>query len=144
MDIFSIRAPNSDSEYNDYINFRWSTLRKPLGMSKESTVDEREHNSNHLIGLINKDIVACGRLHFNTNNQAQIRYMSVDQSIKRRGYGSKILYELERLARLNNAEEIILNAREAVKEFYLVNGYVEIAPFKSVTGITHTTMNKLL
>ena len=144
MDIFSIRAPNSDSEYNDYINFRWSTLRKPLGMSKDSTVDEREHNSNHLIGLIDKDIVACGRLHFNTNKQAQIRYMSVDQSIKRRGYGSKILSELERLARLNNAEEIILNAREVVKEFYLANGYIEIAPFKSVTGIAHTTMNKVL
>ena len=119
-------------------------MRKPLGMSKESTVDEREHDSNHLIGLINKDIVACGRLHFNTSKQAQIRYMSVDQSIKRRGYGSKILSELERLAKLNNAEEITLNAREAVKEFYLVNGYVEIAPFKSVTGIAHTTMNKVL
>ena len=51
MDIFSIRAPNSDSEYNDYINFRWSTLRKPLGMSKESTVDEREYNSNQLLTL---------------------------------------------------------------------------------------------
>ena len=39
MDDFSVRSPISDSEYDNYIHFRWSTLRKPLGMSKESSLD---------------------------------------------------------------------------------------------------------
>ena len=58
MDDFSVRPPISDSEYDNYIHFRWSTLRKPLGMSKESSLDNKESSSIHLIGIINKEIVA--------------------------------------------------------------------------------------
>jgi len=144
MDDFSVRSPISDSEYDNYIHFRWSTLRKPLGMSKESSLDNKESSSIHLIGIINKEIVACGRLHFNNNIEAQIRYMSVNKNLKRLGYGSKILSELESYAKRHSAEKIILNARETAKEFYVVSGYKEIAPFKSVTGIPHIRMSKTL
>mgnify|MGYP001403957876 FL=1 len=144
MDDFSVRSPISDSEYDNYIHFRWSTLRKPLGMSRESSLDNKESSSIHLIGIINKEIVACGRLHFNNNIEAQIRYMSVNKNLKRLGYGSKILSELESYAKRHSAEKIILNARETAKEFYVVSGYKEIAPFKSVTGIPHIRMSKTL
>lgn len=144
MDDFSVRSPISDSEYDNYIHFRWSTLRKPLGMSKESSLDNKESSSIHLIGIINKEIVACGRLHFNNNIEAQIRYMSVNKNLKRLGYGSKILSELESYAKRHSAEKIILNARETAKKFYVVSGYKEIAPFKSVTGIPHIRMSKTL
>ena len=144
MDNFSVRSPISDSEYDNYIHFRWSTLRKPLGMSRESSLDNKESSSIHLIGIINKEIVACGRLHFNNNIEAQIRYMSVNKNLKRLGYGSKILSELESYAKRHSAEKIILNARETAKEFYVVSGYKEIAPFKSVTGIPHIRMSKTL
>ncbi len=144
MDDFSVRPPISDSEYDNYIHFRWSTLRKPLGMSKESSLDNKESSSIHLIGIINKEIVACGRLHFNNNIEAQIRYMSVNKNLKRLGYGSKILSELESYAKRHSAEKIILNARETAKKFYVVSGYKEIAPFKSVTGIPHIRMSKTL
>ena len=144
MDDFSVRSPISDSEYDNYIHFRWSTLRKPLGMSKESSLDNKDSSSIHLIGIINKEIVACGRLHFNNNIEAQIRYMSVNKNLKRLGYGSKILSELESYAKRHSAEKIILNARETAKEFYVVSGYKEIAPFKSVTGIPHIRMSKTL
>ena len=144
MDDFSVRSPISDSEYDNYIHFRWSTLRKPLGMSRESLLDNKESSSIHLIGIINKEIVACGRLHFNNNIEAQIRYMSVNKNLKRLGYGSKILSELESYAKRHSAEKIILNARETAKKFYVVSGYKEIAPFKSVTGIPHIRMSKTL
>lgn len=144
MDDFSVRSPISDSEYDNYIHFRWSSLRKPLGMSRESSLDNKESSSIHLIGIINKEIVACGRLHFNNNIEAQIRYMSVNKNLKRLGYGSKILSELESYAKRHSAEKIILNARETAKEFYVVSGYKEIAPFKSVTGIPHIRMSKTL
>ena len=113
-------------------------------MSRESSLDNKESSSIHLIGIINKEIVACGRLHFNNNIEAQIRYMSVNKNLKRLGYGSKILSELESYAKRHSAEKIILNARETAKEFYVVSGYKEIAPFKSVTGIPHIRMSKTL
>ena len=79
MNNLEFRVPKNEDEFNEYDLFRWRLLRKPIGKTIESLKDEYEDKSFHLIGVIDNQIVACGRLHFIDDSKAQIRYMAVDE-----------------------------------------------------------------
>ena len=143
MPNYSIKSPESTEEWESYLLFRWEVLRKPLGMTKESLSDSIEDKSFHLMGIdAEKNVIASGRVHLNSENEAQIRYMAVDDRFKRRGIGSKILDKLERYATSKGAEIMVLNAREEAISFYSSLGYEEVCPYHSDTGIPHKTMRK--
>ena len=143
MNNLEFRIPKNEDEFNEYDLFRWRLLRKPIGKTIESLKDEYEDNSFHLIGVIDNQIVACGRLHFIDNTKAQIRYMAVDEKYQRKGLGSSILSLLESHAKKNNADKIILNARDHAIKFYASAKYKILKKYYgSDTGIPHTTMTK--
>ena len=143
MPNYSIKSPESTEEWESYLLFRWEVLRKPLGMTKESLSDSIEDKSFHLMGIdAEKNVIASGRVHFNSENEAQIRYMAVDDRFKRRGIGSEIVDKLERYAASKGAEIMVLNAREEAISFYSSLGYEEVCPYHSGTGIPHKTMRK--
>ena len=140
---YFIRPPESKEEWKNYFIFRWELLRKPLGMSKESLEDDLEDSSYHLMGIDDENnVIASGRVHFNDNNQAQIRYMAVKDSYKRKGIGSEIVTKLEEYASSKGAKKMVLNARENALSFYLSLGYLEKGPYQSDTGIPHSKMEK--
>jgi len=143
MSNYFIRPPESKEEWKNYFIFRWELLRKPLGMSKESLEDDLEDSSYHLMGVDDENnVIASGRVHFNDNNQAQIRYMAVKDSYKRKGIGSEIVTKLEDYASSKGAKKMVLNARENALSFYLSLGYSEKGPYQSDTGIPHSKMEK--
>ena len=143
MSNYFIRPPESKEEWKNYFIFRWELLRKPLGMSKESLEDDLEDSSYHLMGIDDENnVIASGRVHFNDNNQAQIRYMAVKDSYKRKGIGSEIVTKLEDYASSKGAKKMVLNARENALSFYLSLGYSEKGPYQSDTGIPHSKMDK--
>ena len=145
MPNYSIKSPENKEEWDNYLMFRWEILRKPLGMSKDSLADSIEDKSFHLMGIDDEEkVIASGRVHFNCENEAQIRYMAVDDSFKRKGVGTEIVKELENYAQSKGANIMILNARENAISFYLSLGYQEIGPYQSDTGIPHKTMKKNL
>ena len=143
MSNYFIRPPESKEEWKNYFIFRWELLRKPLGMSKESLEDDLEDSSYHLMGIDDENnVIASGRVHFNDKNQAQIRYMAVKDSYKRKGIGSEIVTKLEDYASSKGAKKMVLNARENALSFYLSLGYSEKGPYQSDTGIPHSKMEK--
>ena len=143
MSNYFIRPPKSKEEWKNYFIFRWELLRKPLGMSKESLEDDLEDSSYHLMGIDDENnVIASGRVHFNDNNEAQIRYMAVKDSYKRKGIGSEIVTKLEDYASSKGAKKMVLNARENALSFYLSLGYSEKGPYQSDTGIPHSKMEK--
>ena len=143
MNNLEFRVPKNEDEFNEYDLFRWRLLRKPIGKTIESLKDEYEDNSFHLIGVIDNQIVACGRLHFIDDSKAQIRYMAVDEKYQRKGLGSSILSLLESHAKKNNADKVILNARDHAIKFYATAKYKILKRYYgSDTGIPHTTMIK--
>ena len=145
MSNYFIRPPKSKEEWKNYLIFRWELLRKPLGMSKESLEDDLEDSSYHLMGVDDENnVIASGRVHFNDNNQAQIRYMAVKDGYKRKGIGSEIVLKLEDYASSKGAKRMVLNARENALSFYLSLGYSEKGPYLSDTGIPHSKMEKEL
>jgi predicted GNAT family N-acyltransferase len=145
MPNYSIKSPENKEEWDSYLLFRWEILRKPLGMSKDSLADSIEDESFHLMGIDEeKNVIASGRVHFNSENEAQIRYMAVDKNFKRKGVGTEIVKELENYALSKGIVSMILNARENAISFYLSLGYLEVGPYQSDTGIPHKTMKKRL
>ena len=142
---YTIKSPETESEWENYFNFRWEMLRKPIGMSKQTVKDDLEKESYHLMVINKKDkVIGSGRLHFNNKKEGQIRYMAVSDSIQRKGLGTSIVLELEIMAKEKGAQEMVLNARENAINFYLSLGYKKIEPYQSDTGIPHTTMSKEL
>ena len=143
MSDIEYKIPSNSKEFQEYDLFRWKILRKPIGKSIESLKDEFEDLAFHLIGVKNNKIVSCGRLHFNNEDEAQIRYMAVEEGLQGNGLGKKILFLLEKKAQETNAKKIILNARDHVIRFYEKSGYKILKKFNgSDTGIPHTTMEK--
>ena len=143
MNDIEFRTPLNSKEFKEYDLFRWKILRKPIGKGIDSLKDQYEESSFHLIGIKDEIIIGCGRLHFNNKDEAQIRYMAVEERYQGKGIGKKILELLEKNAKKNNAKKIILNARDHVLSFYKSSDYTAIGKYDgSDTGIPHTRMVK--
>lgn len=98
----------------------------------------------HLM-LVDPDHVAVGvgRLHFNSIREAQIRYMAIDVSAQRRGFGSRLLAALEARARELGAARMVLDARESALRFYRKHGYRTVGPGHVLyNSIAHVKMEK--
>ena len=145
MNNIEYRTPLNSDEFEKYDLFRWRILRKPIGKSIDSLKDKYENSSYHLIAVSDNEVIACGRLHFNTDSEAQIRYMAVNNNLQGMGIGREIIGHLEKYALEQNAKKIVLNARDHVIKFYEKLGYQVVRKFYgSDTNIPHTTMMKKL
>ena len=145
MDQIEIRSPKTEAEWEKYDDFRWEILRKPLNIPHVPLKDDLEESSYHFMAITSSnEIVACGRLHMNNDEEAQIRYMGVSESIRRMGLGTLILDRLENQAKVLGANSISLNARNVALNFYKSLGYKAVGPYQSDTNIPHTRMEKFL
>ena len=86
--------------------------------------------------------IAVGRLQFNSEYEAQIRYMAVDYDQQQKGLGTLLLNALEQKAVDLGADRIVLDARECALRFYRNNGYEAAGPgpvlFDSISHIKLT------
>ena len=118
-----IRKPETKQEFKKYYNLRWRILRKPWSQPKGSEQDEMDEESIQFMAIIGDKVIGCGRGHFNSREQTQIRYMAVDNSFQGQGIGLRILKALEEELTKNGAKEIILKARENAVSLYEKQGY---------------------
>ena len=146
MKSFTILEPKSESEYNDYYRIRYDILRKPWNQPENSTKDDTESLSVHI--LVKDETgksVASGRLQFNSDSEAQIRSMAVIADFQGNGIGSLIIKHLEKIATERNIKTIILDARENAVAFYIRNNYRVVEPSYTLFGmIKHFKMLKNL
>jgi len=134
-----------DKQFEEYYELRWRVLRKPWNQPRGSEKDELEDRAIHIMACDGNKIVGVARLHFNSKEEAQIRYMAVDESYRRRGIGSMMLRRLEEIAREKGASHIVLNARENAVGFYEKNGYKIVKKSYVLFGeIQHYKMMKNL
>ncbi|RUO23891.1 GNAT family N-acetyltransferase [Aliidiomarina minuta] len=121
---YSIIAPQSEKELKQYFELRWRVLREPFNRPRGSEQDEYDQVSEHCM-LLNAEAkpIGCGRLHFNSPEEAQIRFMVVDPDEQGEGHGVRIIKHLELRARDQGANRIIINSRDTTLGFYLRCGY---------------------
>ena len=131
--------------YNQYLELRWLLLRKPLGGIRGTEIDSMESESFHKAAFdSNGNMIGLGRIHF-SENIAQIRYMAIVKQFRSKGFGSKLIKELEKIAVENDVKKIFLNSRISAVDFYLKNGYQKIKKVNPSFGdIIHYRMEKIL
>lgn len=140
-----IKSPQTRQEFIDYYDLRWRILRAPWNQPIGSEQDELESQAIHIIAVDEDKIIGCGRAHFNTKEEAQIRYMAVENQWQGRGVGKMILNELENRVIQKGAKKIILHARENVVRFYERNAYKVVCESHTLFGeIKHFLMEKEL
>ncbi len=76
-----------------------------------------------MAAFLKDQIIGCGRGHFNLKEQAQIRWMAVEEKYQDQGLGSRLLKALEVKLFKAGAIKIILKARENAVPLYKKHGY---------------------
>lgn len=130
--------PSSAEQLEKYYDLRWRILRAPWKQARGTEQDEREDDSYHLMVVDTEgQVIGVARLHLNTPQQAQIRYMAVETRQQRQGIGKMLLLALEEKARLWGVEEIIFDARANIAGFYKRFGYTTLAPGHTLFNSVH-------
>lgn len=121
---YTIIQPTTEQTLNDYFQLRWEVLRKPFKRPRGSEQDEYDQVSEHCM-LVDEshNALGVGRLHFNSPEEAQIRFMAVKPELQGEGHGVRIIQYLELLARDQGATRVIINSRDTTLGFYLKCGY---------------------
>jgi ribosomal protein S18 acetylase RimI-like enzyme len=140
----ALAEPRSEIDWERYFDLRWRVLRAPWQQPKGSEQDNREADSVHLMLCdASRMPLAVGRLHLNSPDEAQIRFMAVDPKATRRGLGTIVLLALEARAAKMGAHCIVLNAREQAIPFYRKHGYVVTGDAETMFGnVSHVRMTK--
>jgi len=146
VSLLELKAPETEEEWAQMYQLRWSILRQPWGQPAGSERDELEETACHRIALAdNTGIIGTGRLHQVDRQTAQIRYMAVPEAYRGMGIGTKILHSLEEYARLSGFTIIRLDARETALPFYQSQGYEPIRKSHLLFDvIQHVEMQKML
>ena len=89
--------------------------------------------------------LACGRLHFNAPEEAQVKFMAVDENARGRGYGrwhSRGIGDRNGTLRRSKGRA---KCRDNVREFYAKHGYAVLGEAETLFGvIRHVRMAKPL
>ena len=141
-----VRSPRTQEEFTRYYELRWQVLRAPWAQPPGSERDELEDAAEHaFIQSDDGEPLAVGRLHFNSPEEAQIRYMAVAEPSRGQGLGGRIVEYLEAIAREHGAQRVVLNAREEVSGFYAALCYEVVGAGPTMFGtVAHVRMQKRL
>jgi len=142
---FTIKQPETKKEFEACYDLRWRVLREPWQQPRGSEKDELENKSIHIMACDeNNNVIGVGRLHFNNETEAQIRYMAVVPEYEKQGVGTLILEALEEKAK-QQCNIIVLDARENAIGFYQKKDYELLEKSHLLFGsIQHYRMEKNL
>lgn len=144
MDII-IKQPQSPEEFEQYYDLRWRILRAPWGEPEGSEADGIEDQCFHIMVTNDESVLGVGRLQYNADDEAQIRYMAVAKDYERNGIGRRIVNALEQEAISKNISTVILDAREPAVGFYQKLGYsIEKKSYVLFDEIQHYRMKRIL
>ncbi len=141
-----VRAPMSEDEFVEIYDLRWRVLRAPWQQPRGSEQDEQDSHAVHLaVWGPDGELVGAGRLHWNNAEEAQIRYMAVEEKARGRDVGRDLVMGLEAAARRQGTLRIALQAREEVQGFYEKMGYSFLEDGPTLfDSIRHVKMIKIL
>ncbi len=142
---FFLASPKLPDEFEQYYQFRWEQLRKPLSFPLGSERDAYETQAFHCMAITRENkIIGIGRIHFDTKQSARIRYMATCSQFQRRGVGSAILKRLVDYAIEHGATRCWLKARDQAVHFYTANGFHSRGQIDSILPVRHLYMEKIV
>ena len=140
---FTIKQPETEIEFKQYYHLRWKILRAPWNQPEGSEIDSIENLCFHIMATNDNNVIAIARLQFNSDTEAQVRYMAVAKEFEGKGIGSELLKALEFQAKSSARKTIVLDARESAVQFYEKKGYKVIEKsYLLFDAIQHYKMSK--
>jgi predicted GNAT family N-acyltransferase len=138
--------PVTAEQFERYYDLRWRILRAPWKQPRGSEKDIMEEDSYHLMVIDAAErVIGVARLHLNTPQQAQIRFMAVETREQRKGIGKMLLFALEEKAISWGAEEVVFDARVNIAGFYKRYGYTTLSPGHTLfDSVHHYKMHKYI
>ncbi|RUO63705.1 bifunctional GNAT family N-acetyltransferase/hotdog fold thioesterase [Pseudidiomarina insulisalsae] len=123
--MYKVISPSNDAHWQTYFDLRYRVLREPFQRPRGSEQDEYDRVGYHRM-VVNEagQAVAVGRLHFNSPDEGQIRFMASAPEHRGEGHGVAIVHALEQVAREEGASHIVINSRDNTLGFYLKCGYL--------------------
>jgi N-acetylglutamate synthase-like GNAT family acetyltransferase len=141
-----ITEPTTPEEFKKYYRLRYETLRQPWGQPEGSEQVEDDTSAVHamLVDDTGEAVGVC-RLHLNTPQEGQLRFMGIRQDRQGQQLGNKLMQYMEERAKALGATILTLHARENAVNFYRRNGYEVVEESYLLFGtIQHYRMTKQL
>lgn len=141
-----ILEPATPDEFEKYYRLRYQTLRAPWGEPEGSERADDDATAIHALLLDDAgEAIGVCRLHLNTPQEGQLRFMGIRADQQGKQLGKHLLDYLEERARELGAKRMTLQAREKAVNFYRRNGYEVIEKTYILFGsIQHYRMAKQL
>jgi predicted GNAT family N-acyltransferase len=141
-----IIQPKTENEFKSYYQLRWDLLRAPWNQPEGSEIDDIEDQCFHLMAVDDDSkVIAVARLQFNSESEAQVRYMAVAEPYQRQGIGRRLIETMEKHATASACKKIVLDAREPAVGFYQRLGYcIDEKSYLLFEQIQHFRMSKAL
>jgi len=122
--VYKISTPSNEQELKAYFHFRWQILRQPFHLPEGSEKDEYESVAEHRMITDGKgQVIAVGRVHLNTPEEAQVKHIAVSNEMRGKGLGQMIVAALEVVAREMGVERLVTNSMDTSVEFFRSCGY---------------------
>lgn len=139
-----VRPPQTEEEFERYRDLRWRILRAPWNQPRiTAEVDLETDDFPVMVCEVDGIPLGVGRAHFISEDEAQIRSISVEEDWTGKGIGSILLKELEKIVIAKGAKRIIIHSRSNALEFYKKHGYQVVEQSYTLFGvIRHVLMEK--
>jgi len=123
--MYKIDIPTSEQNFDDYFLFRWKMLREPWKYPIGSEKDEYEQVSQHrMIRNADDVVIAIGRVHMNSAEEAQVRHVAVEKAYQGKGLAKMLVASLEAVARSEGAVRMVTNSTQASMALFTSLGFV--------------------
>jgi len=130
-------------EYQRALALREEVLRVPLGLSLQDEDLSAEKDGLHF-GLFAPDgaLAACVMAVPLSAGAAKIRQMAVRPALQRRGLGTRLLREVERILAARGITHLELDSRKSALGFYQKLGYTAVGGEFTAVTLPHVRMRK--
>jgi N-acetylglutamate synthase-like GNAT family acetyltransferase len=123
--MYKIDIPISEQDFDEYFASRWKLLREPWKYPLGSEKDEYEQVSQHrMMRNPNGDVIAVGRVHMNSAEEAQVRHVAVEKTYQGKGLAKMLVASLESVARAEGAVRIVTNSTLASIALFTSLGFI--------------------
>lgn len=131
-------------EYEQSLRLRNEELRRPLGMDLANDDLSGDVRARHIGAFAGQRLVGILLLRDKSAGVLQMKQVAVDESLRGRSIGRRMVEYAETFAAAQGCEEIVLHAREVAVPFYEKLGYAREGERFEEIGIPHYVMSKKL
>ncbi|MGM8212690.1 GNAT family N-acetyltransferase [Virgibacillus sp. W0430] len=136
-----IQIAETQKEKKDALYVRTIVFVNEQQVPPELEVDEHDETSIHIVGYLNNNPVAAGRLRF-VDEYGKLERICVLKEQRGKAYGKHIIQHMESVISDHGYQKAKLNAQTHAERFYNQLGYQTISDEFMDAGIPHVTMVK--